>query len=476
MNIQSRIAEKIDNDKFVKKIIEFSKTTKVYVVGGIIRDYYFGLSNYDKDIVVFCDDVKNYSKKLADYLENTSFVELDDVNKIYRLVKKENDKYIYIDIAAPVGQNIEQDLSRRDLRMNAIAYDIQNHKFIDIFNGFDNLENKKIDIINEKNITDDPLRLLRIFRFQANTGFEIDEHLMTLVKKHKKLIHNPAKERVMTELMKMFEGKYTDIALKNMDKTELLCEVLPIYEDVKKVPPNSHHHLPLIAHLIETVRQIETFHENAEPVIKKHLDNIDFGGFSRITHLKLAGFMHDIGKYSCWTIGEDTGRHRFMKHESIGADMCVPILKELKFSNKQINYIKSMIKNHIYPSHVISTDVLTDKIMMRYIRKMGEDVIDNIILAKSDRLSARGEAVTDEMVSNNINGLNNLLQFYLDNKDKLKPLPKLLSGNDIMQLTGLKPSKELGEIVSKLNDAILDGDITNKEDAENFIKNIMSKI
>lgn len=476
MNIQSKIAEKIDNDKFIKKIIEFSNDTKVYAVGGIIRDFYFGLANYDKDIVVFCDDVKGYAKELADYMENTSFVELDDVNKIYRLVKKEDEKYIYIDIAASSGKNIEEDLSRRDLRMNAIAYDLQNHKFIDVFNGFDNLENKKIDIISENNIVDDSLRLLRIFRFQANTGFEIDENLMTLVKKHKKLIHNPAKERVTTELLKMFEGKYTDIALSNMDNTGLLCEVLPVFEDVKKVPPNSHHHLPLIGHSIETVRQIETFYENAEPIIKEHLDKIDFGGFPRIAHLKLAGFMHDIGKYSCWTIEEDTGRHRFMKHESIGADMCVPILKELKFSNRQINYIKSMIKNHIYPSHVISTDVLTDKIMMRYIRKMSDDVIDNIILAKSDRLSARGEAVTDEMVNNNINGLNNLLQFYLDNKDKLKPLPKLLSGNDIMKLTGLKPSKELGEIVSKLNDAIFDGDITNIEDAENFIKNILTKI
>lgn len=476
MNIQSKIAEKIDNDKFIKKIIEFSGELKVYAVGGIIRDYYFGMDNYDKDIVVFCDDVKNYSKNLANYLENTSFVELDDVNKIYRLVKKENDKYVYIDIAAPYGHNIEEDLSRRDLRMNAIAYDIKNHKFIDIFNGFDNLENKKIDIISENNIIDDSLRLLRIFRFQANTGFEIDENLMNIVKKYKNLIHKPAKERIMTELMKMFEGKYTDIALINMDKTELLCEILPVFNNVKKVPPNSHHHLPLIGHSIETVRQIENFYENAEFVIKEHLNKIDFGGFSRIAHLKLAGFMHDIGKYSCWTIEENTGRHRFMKHESIGADMCVPILKELKFSNKQINYIKSMIKNHIYPSHVISTEELTDKIKMRYIRKMGDDVIDNIILAKSDRLSARGEAVTEEMVNNNINGLNNLLHFYLDNKDKLKPLPKLLSGNDIMKLTGLKPSKELGEIVSKLNDAIFDGDITSVEEAKKFIKNIICKI
>ena len=354
--------------------------------------------------------------------------------------------------------------------MNAIAFDLSDNKFIDLFNGFKDLENEEINIISEENLIDDPLRLLRIFRFEATTGFKINENLKNIVKKHKNLINLPAKERINYELMKLFDGNYTIQAIKDLDECELLCEILPIFADVKKVPPNTHHHLPLIGHSIETIRQIENFYKIANKEVKNHLDSVDFGAFRRLAYLKLAGFMHDIGKFSCWTI-EETGRHRFIKHEYIGAELSMPILRKLKFSKKQIEYISDMIKYHIYPSHIIATEGLSDKVKMRYIRKMNNNVIDNIFLAMSDRLSARGEAVTEEMVKNNITGLQTLLSYYLNVKDSLKPLPKLLSGEEIMKLTRLTPSKALGELIEKLKEAQFNGDITTKEQAVEFVKN-----
>lgn len=75
------------------------------------------------------------------------------------------------------------------------------------------------------------------------------------------------------------------------------------------------------------------------------MNKVDFGGFSRLAHLKLAAFMHDIGKFSTWTIEEGTGRHRFIKHDDVGAKLAKPILKSMCFSNKQIDYITLMIKN-----------------------------------------------------------------------------------------------------------------------------------
>ena len=93
-----------------------------------------------------------------------------------------------------------------------------------------------------------------------------------------------------------------------------------------------------------------------------------------------------------------------------------------------------MIKNHIYPSNVVAAPDLNEKVMMRYVRKMENNIIDNIILAKADRLSALGEAITEEILNDNINGLNKLLNFYLDKRETIKPLPKLLSGFEIMEL------------------------------------------
>ena len=203
---------------------------------------------------------------------------------------------------------------------------------------------------------------------------------------------------------------------------------------------------------------------------KNHLNTIEFGGFPRINHLKLAGFLHDIGKYSTWTI-EESGRHRFIKHDDVGAKMCIPFLREMKFSKKQIEYISIIIKNHIYPSNVIDAPELNEKVMMRYLRKMETNVIDNIILAKADRLSARGEAITEEMVQENLDGLDKLLKFYLEKRETLKPLPKLIDGLEILQIKNIKQGPILGEIIDALKEAQISGEVNTKDDAVEFVKN-----
>ena len=113
---------------------------------------------------------------------------------------------------------------------------------------------------------------------------------------------------------------------------------------------------------------------------------------------------------------------------------------------------------------------MTEKIMMRYIRKMEDNSIDEIILAQADRLSARGPEITDQIVENNITYLNMLLRFYLETRETLKPLPKLLTGNDVMQLLNITPSKQLGEIMNALHEAQLSGDVITKDHAIDFVK------
>ena len=292
-----------------------------------------------------------------------------------------------------------------------------------------------------------------------------------MYKKYKHLLFKPAFERINYELMKLFGGNYCAKTLLLMNEFEILEDIFPYVEEMKKVPPNTHHHLDLLHHVIETVNNIELLYTDSSDTIKKHLEATDFGGFPRINHLKIAGFLHDIGKYSTWTI-EDSGRHRFIKHDDVGAKLCIPFLRKLKFSKKQIDYISTMIKTHIYPSNVIDAPDLNEKIMMRYVRKMDTNIIDNIILAKADRLSARGEAITDEIVKENLEGLDKLLNFYLEKRETLKPLPKLLDGWEIMQIKNISQSPKLGEIIKALNEAQLNGDISTKEDAIEFIKEL----
>ena len=459
------LLQRIANDEILN-IIKTTFDSEVYLVGGAVRDFALDKDTFDRDLIVCDECAREFSLKLSEKFDAT-FVPLDEVNKIYRLVFK--DKINYLDITNPIENSLMADLKRRDLTMNSVAVNLKTLDIADPNGGLNDLKNHLIRSVSEQNFIDDPLRLLRVFRFQANLGFNIAPETLSVVEKHLDLISKPAVERKVYEIVKLFSGDYSHIALLKMDECGLLQKLFPIIEELKQVPPNSHHHLDLFNHSVETVKQITKIYLSENDEIKTHLQRIDFGGLPRIAHLRLAGFLQDIGKFSTWTIEE--GRHRFIKHDDVGAKIALNLLKEMHFSNKQIDYITQMIKYHIYPSQVMSAPEITDKILMRYIRRMGLNSIDNVIIAKADRLSARGPEITDEIVDNNISALNRLQQFYIDNYKLLEPLPKLLSGNDVMNILKIQPSPLLGEILDALYEAQLNGDIKTAKEAVQFVKN-----
>lgn len=457
------------------KIYNLLKSTgnEIYLVGGIVRDILSERLNisdiHDFDIIVNDMPAHDFAYRFKGCDNVETVITLDDINNIYRIIMK--DKINYIDVTNPINGDLSEDIKRRDLTINSIVYDIKNDELIDLTGGLSDIKTKKLKAISEQNFTDDPLRILRTFRFASVLGYEIDKSTVDITKRHRDLILTPSIERINVEILKLFGGRYTDIILKQMDRMGIIDILFPIMLDVKKVPPNTHHHLDLFNHSISTVKYIQEIYETSGIEVRSHLDKIDFGGESRLAHLKFAGFLHDIGKFSTWTI-EDNGRHRFIRHDEIGAELAKGILKEQKFSKKQIDYISFVIRNHIYPSSVISSPEINDKIYMRYIRKAGDNSIDLITIAKADRLSARGEAITEKMVQDNIDGLNRLQDFYIEVKPTLKPLPKLLNGHEIMEILNIPQSNTLGKIIQSLHEAQLNQTVSNKEEAINFIKNI----
>ncbi len=431
-------------DSLIEKIKPYIKNYDSYLVGGYLRDLLSGEISPDRDIAIKCDNLAKLTKKIADEL-NGSFVELDPVNEIYRVVFG-ND---YIDFAKLLNNNLDDDIKRRDFTINAITYDINNEKFVDITGGKKDFEEKIIRTYKISNLSDDPLRTLRAIRFQAKLGFRIDDEIINFIKENNSLILNVAPERIHQELIKTFEGKFLIDALFSMDETGLLDVIFPFFKDIKKIPSNSHHHLDLFHHLIETTGNIR---------INK-------------PELKLAAFIHDLAKPDCWTIEKDTGRHRFIGHDELGAKKVVPFLKKLKFSNKEIEYISKMVQFHIYPSALMKDENVTERAIIRFIRKIGDDTLDLLELARADRLSARGPAVSDEMVQVNLSNLEKLKEKYFEISPKLKEMPKLVDGNEIMQILNLKPSPKLKEIIDEIKELQLEGKINTKEDAINFLKN-----
>jgi len=461
--------KQLNKDLELQKIIKAIGNQKFYIVGGYIRDALRGKISNDIDVIFEDTDARQAAEKLSDEL-NGHFVVLDEENGIYRVVL--DNKITCVDIVNPVENDIKKDIQRRDFTINAICYDVQNKEILDLTGGIEDLKKNIIRPIDEKNFFDDPLRVLRAFRFLSSTGGEFSTELPQMLKKYVPMLANCATERVNCELTKLFEGKNAHTALAKLDEIGLLETFFPVIKDIKKIPPNSHHHLPLFEHSLETVRQAENVIETLNEKALEHILQTDIGQSSRKAYLKLACFLHDIGKPSTWTIEPDTNRHRFIKHDEAGAEMVHDVLKPLKYSNKQITYVKDLIRNHIYPAALAGSDDALPKANLRFFRKLNDNVIDVIILAQADRLSARGADITEKMIEDNINSLNALLQLYIETKDEIKPLPKLLSGNEIMELFHIPQLPKLGEVIKALHEEQLNGNIKDKEEAIDFVKKL----
>lgn len=459
------------NEESSRIILEMlPQNAEAYIVGGYIRDYILNIPTYDIDYALIGTNAIDFAKAFADRVKG-HFVLLDAEYEIARVVMP--DKIHSVDFAKCIGATIEEDLARRDFSINAMAYDIRHERLIDIYGGISDLENKTVRIFDEQNILDDPLRILRAYRFASKYDFKIDAASVEILNKHLMLMkqNNIAKERIQVEFLKLLEGKNSARTLLEMKNNRFLYEIFEELAIQEKIPSNSHHHLDLINHSIETVSQLEAITLKEPQWVQDYVRKDFIPGISRFAFLKLAALLHDIGKPQTWEIEPETNRHRFIRHDEIGAEIVLKMLKKLKYSNNQAKYISKLVKHHIYPSHLLRSDV-TEKAVMRMFRRLEDETVDLILLAKADRLSARGEEITDEIVEKNISGLSDLLEKYKAVKETLEPPKKLLSGDEIMEILQLQPGKELGRIIKELYEAQLSGDVLTKADAINFVVNV----
>ena len=436
------VQSKIKNDTAINQISDILEKYHCWLVGGCIRDYFFSKENFDKDIVCVGHSY-NLALDIAKKTEGT-LIELDLENEIYRVVLK--DKITYFDVSRALEDDILKDAQRRDFTLNSIYYDFNAQKIFDPCNGVGDLNNNILKSFDSKNFDDDPLRMLRVFRFVAQYNFNLDDEIIKYIENNKKFIHQCALERINQELVKLFGGIYAARAIILADECGFLSQIFPFVEDIKKIPPNSHHHLDLFHHCIETMHTVRT----NNPM------------------LKLAAFCHDIGKPKTHTI-EPSGRHRFIGHDKVGGELIKPILAKLKFSNKQIEYVSLMVANHIYPSALMSSEDVQEKAMIRFIRKLDPYVKDIIELARADRLCARGPLVSDDMVKNNLENLEKLYNFYLKIKPRLEALPKLLDGREIMEILKIKPSPVLGKIINALEEVQIEGKVRTNQEARTYV-------
>lgn len=326
------------------------------------------------------------------------------------------------------GKTLNEDLSRRDFTINAIALKVidkpLSFEIIDPFKGESDLKKKVIKAVGDPNLRfkEDALRLLRAIRIATELNFKIEKNTWESIKKDSGLIKHISAERIKTEVLRIVSSENADEGIMLLKDSGILIEILPELLEgvgVSQKRPGRHHLDDVFTHNILSLK----FCPSKDPIVK------------------FATLLHDIGKPKVAKKDED-GFIIFHNHEVAGAKMAEEICERLRFSKKEKDKVVNLIRWHMFSVN----ENQTDSAIRRFIRKIGvENVKDMMDLRVGDRLG--GGTQTAESWR---------LKLFKEKIEKqLKPAPfsindLAIDGNDIIKTLDIKPGPKIGEILQKL--------------------------
>ena len=270
---------------------KLNKYGKGYIVGGAIRDILLGLKPKDVDFTTNLpyETLKNLFSDYSPKETGKSFGVLRiRVNNIdYEIAKFRKDNYEDKDGLKIIPEekkvsfvdDIKNDLARRDFTVNAMAYN-EEEGIVDLFNGQKDIENKIINFVGnaEERIIEDPLRMLRAFRFMSRLDFSLSENTIEAIKKQKDLLKNIPEERITMEFSKLLLGKNIKNTLTLMKDTGVLELIIPEFKATYDFNQyNPHHNLDLFNHIISVVSKVPVdlelkysalLHDIAKPIVQ----------------------------------------------------------------------------------------------------------------------------------------------------------------------------------------------------------------
>jgi poly(A) polymerase len=472
-------------DELIEKINSISKGYDVYTSGGFARDLLLGRKYKDIDLIVNRNAL-NYAKKIAAAFKS-KLITLDEDTKSYRIILK-NYEVPNIDVSLFNGKTIEEDLQNRDFTVNAIAFnlkflkDFKKHIIYPNKNTVKNLKTKTFDVISNKTFKDDPLRMLRAFRFIAEfRGFRLSSKTLSQIKQNTKLIKFVAPERIKNEFFRIVAVKNSSEVLKIMDNYGLLSAVFPEIVKMKKAKKKYYYHSKgLFQHSFETFQAAENilnslkkyFPENFVELQEHFNRGESFSeNITRAALLKFVALFHDNAKPE--TAKFENGKMRFWGHEEIGANNLKEIMSSLKLGKKDIETATFLVKHHMRPSTLIRNNLVTKKAALKFFRDIGDNTPDLIILSMSDWYSYKSLNIfSSKELKLQEKSARGLVKEYYELKNA-KPLPKVIDGNVIMKKFQLQPGPWIGELLEIVNEAQLEGKVLNKESS---MKLVLSKL
>lgn len=429
-------------------------SVRAYVVGGYVRDLLLGKQVKDIDIVVVGEGV-SFGELVAREFGRTNLVvfekfgtamlQLDDWKLEFVGARKESYAKYSRKPKVEVG-TLDDDLSRRDFTVNAMAVSLNAQDFgslLDPFDGQQAMEERMLRTPLEPEATfdDDPLRIMRAFRFAAQLGFTVEQPAIDAAGKMAPRLKIVSQERITDEFMKILASARPSVGLQLMHTTGVLKVVFPE-----------------VAHLGGVDQRQDFHHKDVLQHTFRVLDNV--AEASPDVWLRLAALLHDIAKPRTKEFKEGIG-WTFHGHEELGARMVKPIFRKMRLPFEKIGYVEKLVRLHLRPMALVDEGV-TDSAVRRLLFEAGEDVDDLMALCRADITSKNPKLVVQ--VKGNYDLVTQKMA-EVEEKDKLRNWQPPLRGDEIMLVCGLEPGPLVGKLKDAITDAILDGRIPNEHDA-----------
>ena len=410
---------------------------KSYLVGGCVRDLLLNRKPKDYDITTSAlpEQVKALFSHvvLTGEKHGTVTVIINEGNVEVTTMRRDG---IYKDNRHPetveFTDDIVEDLSRRDFRINAIAITAHN-EIIDPFNGIFNLNNKLIKTVGNPDLRfkEDALRLLRAIRFSCQLDFIISGNTFVSICNNKNLINNISVERIRDELCKILISNNASKGI-NLLKTTGLLEII----------------LPEINNMVD----FDQYNPNHDKNVYEHtlavLDNV-----SNDITVRLAALLHDVGKPLTFSLDENNVGH-FYSHHMKGMDIAKDILRRLKFDNNTIETICVLVKEHMSRYNFLRTSNIK-----KFINRVGVNNLDRLFELQIADIKASKSSYD----ISNVLKLKEDVKKVIEEKQPLTVKDLLINGYDLMEI-GMMPGKGMGLLLKEMLELVLENpELNNRE-------------
>jgi tRNA nucleotidyltransferase (CCA-adding enzyme) len=410
-----------------------------FVVGGCVRDSIMGKNANDWDMTTSAEpqetlEVFKDFRTIPTGIKHGTITVLIDKQPLEITTFRIDGEYT--DNRRPDSVNftrdIENDLSRRDFTVNAMAYN-EKDGIVDLFGGMEDIKNKIIRCVGDPDtrFNEDALRIMRALRFASTYGFVITEDTSSAVHCNAALLNNIAKERINTELCKLLHGQG-------------VLEILLNYNDI-------------IATIIPEMKPCIGFNQNNryhQYTVYDHIAHAVANYTGSDTTVKAALLLHDIGKPTCYTEDENGGH--FHGHGIPSSDIAKEVVARLRFDNHAQRDIVELV---LYHDAILDPTV---KVAKRWLNKIGEQQLFRLLDIRMADILAHSEGTQESRIERCI-ALRTIVNNVIASRQCFQLKDMAITGDDLI-LEGMKQGKEIGETLKWLLEMVINGEVENNKE------------